>query len=183
MADILIAGIGNIFLGDDAFGSEVARQLAQRPWPDGVRVVDFGIRGLDLVYALLERHDAVILVDAVPRGCTPGTLYVIEPEIPEGETDDLTIQGHAMDPAKVLRLAATMGGPVQRVFLVGCEPASIEEMQDGLSAPVRQAVGEAISIVESLVQKLLCATVGSTSTAPLTPGGHREPVLDLFAEE
>jgi hydrogenase maturation protease len=172
MADILIAGIGNIFLGDDAFGSEVARQLAQQPWPDGVRAVDFGIRGLDLAYALLERHDAVILVDAVPRGCAPGTLYVIEPEVPEGETDDLTIQGHAMDPVKVLRLAATMGGPAQRVFLVGCEPASIEEMQDGLSAPVRRAVSEAVSLIESLVQKLRDAAAASS---PPPPGPGRAP--------
>ena len=78
-ARILIAGIGNIFLGDDAFGVEVARRLVRRRLPDGVRVVDFGIRGLDLTYALLDGYEAVILVDAAPRGGPPGTLYVLEP--------------------------------------------------------------------------------------------------------
>src|ERR1700734_1751902 len=94
---ILIAGIGNIFLGDDAFGSEVARRLAARPMPDGVKVVDFGIRGFDLTYALLDGSDATILVDATPRGGPPGTLYVIEPdpgEAREPEEADLLIQTH-----------------------------------------------------------------------------------------
>src|SRR5947209_3209759 len=83
------AGVGNIFLGDDAFGVEVAQRLARRPLPAGVRVVDFGIRGLDLTYALLDPYDAVVLVDAAPRGNAPGTLYVLEPEpqpdLPSGE--------------------------------------------------------------------------------------------------
>src|SRR6516225_7125141 len=78
---ILVAGIGNIFLGDDAFGVEVARRLAARPQPDGVRVADFGIRGIDLTYALLDGYETVILVDATPRGGQPGTLYVIEPDV------------------------------------------------------------------------------------------------------
>src|SRR6266853_193590 len=78
---VLIAGVGNIFLGDDAFGVEVAQRLARRPLPEGVRVVDFGIRGLDLAYALLDRYEAVVLVDAAPRGGAPGTIYVLEPEL------------------------------------------------------------------------------------------------------
>src|ERR1700676_3752545 len=85
---ILVAGIGNIFLGDDAFGVEVVRRLVQRPLPEGVRVVDFGIRGLDLTYALLDKYAAVIFVDAAPRGGTPGTLYVIEPELAGPEEAD-----------------------------------------------------------------------------------------------
>jgi hydrogenase maturation protease len=160
-ARILIAGIGNIFLGDDAFGVEVVRRLASRPLPDGVRVVDFGIRGLDLAYALLEDHEAVILVDAAPRGDQPGTLYVLEPELPAhaepGNADGL-VEAHSLDPVKVLRLVAALGGRVRRLLLVGCEPertGNLEEMQDGLSTPVQAAVEEAIPLIETLVTKLL----------------------------
>ena len=103
---ILVGGIGNIFLGDDAFGVEVVKRLAAKRLPRGVEVVDFGIKGLDLTYALLDGYDAVILVDAVPRGQQPGTVYVIEPE-PDNVTvdsvDDL-LEAHSLDPAKVLRL-------------------------------------------------------------------------------
>jgi hydrogenase maturation protease len=158
---ILIAGIGNIFFGDDAFGVEVVQRLARRPLPESVRVIDFGIRGLDLTYALLEGYEAVILVDAVPQGGSPGTLYVIEPRPdpePGSAAADLTLETHGMDPAKVLRVAAALGGQVQRVLLVGCEPgalASEEEMQMGLSEPVRAAVEPAVALIESLVPQLL----------------------------
>jgi hydrogenase maturation protease len=158
---ILIAGIGNIFLGDDAFGVEVVQRLKQRELPDDVRVVDFGIRGLDLVYALLDGYDAVILVDAAPRGGQPGTLYVVGPDHggPAEPADmNLFVQMHALDPAKVLRLAAALGGQVGRLLLVGCEPetaATTEDMSMGLSRPVRAAVDEAVGLVESLVWKLL----------------------------
>ncbi len=157
---ILIAGIGNIFLGDDAFGVEVAQRLTRRSLPPEVRVVDFGIRGLDLTYALLDGYEVVVLVDAVPRGGTPGTLYVLEPERDEAsEAADAVIETHNMDPVKVLRLAAAMGGKVDRLLLVGCEPApdsDYEDMQTGLSDPVRAAVDEAIRLIESLVARLLC---------------------------
>jgi hydrogenase maturation protease len=160
---ILIAGIGNIFLGDDAFGVEVARRLATRPQPGQVRVVDFGIRGIDLTYALLEGYETVILVDATPRGGQPGTLYVIEPDPGEpGEAGgaELMFETHNLDPVKVLRLAAALGGRVQRVLLVGCEPAPLdgeEDMQMELSEPVRAAVDEAVLLVESLVAQTLRA--------------------------
>ena len=110
---VLVAGVGNIFLGDDAFGVEVVRELARRPLPDGVRVVDFGIRGLDLTYALLDGYEAVILVDATPRGGPPGTLYVLEVEPPApggGRGRGPPAEGHNIDPVRVLRLAAAMGG-------------------------------------------------------------------------
>jgi hydrogenase maturation protease len=157
---ILVAGIGNIFLGDDAFGVEVAQQLARHEQPEEVRVVDFGIRGLDLAYALLDGYEAVILVDALPRGGPPGTLYVLEPASspPEGEGAGPLIETHGMDPVKVLRLAAAMGGQVKRLLVVGCEPSAPGEAEDmvaGLSDPVRQAVGEAVVLVESLVGRLL----------------------------
>jgi len=165
---ILIAGIGNVFLGDDAFGVEVVRLLANRPMPEDVRVVDYGIRGLDLVYALLDGWQAVVLVDAVPRGETPGTLYVIEPpreELAAGAETSLAIDGHQMDPVRVLRLAAGMGARLENIVIVGCEPSPLDEfdMQSGLSPAVEAAVPRAADLVESLVAKLATnpAAVGS----------------------
>lgn len=153
---ILVACVGNIFLGDDAFGVEVARLLAGRPLPAGVRVVDFGIRGIDLAYALLDGYDATILVDATARGGEPGTLYLIEPD--PAETDAASpaaaVEAHAMSPANVLRLAGSMGGVRGRILVVGCEPATLGPENEGvmgLSAPVAAALGEAVSMIESLV--------------------------------
>jgi hydrogenase maturation protease len=161
---ILIAGIGNIFLGDDAFGVEVAQRLAGRPMPEGVSVRDFGIRGLDLTYALMEDYDAIVLVDAAPHGEKPGTLYVIEPHIindgSESESDPL-IETHGMSPMKVLRMVKAMGGKSKRLLLVGCEPATLgpEEGHMGLSEPVQAAVDEAIVLVESLIHQLCAGEV------------------------
>jgi hydrogenase maturation protease len=158
---VLVACVGNIFLGDDAFGVEVARRLAGRDLPEGVRVVDFGIRGLDLTYALLDGYEAVILVDAAPRGGPPGTLYVLELSGEEAAPADGSVpavETHGMDPVKVLRLAAILGGKVGRLLVVGCEPAVAAEADDlhmGMSAPVRAAVDEAVPLIESLVARLL----------------------------
>ena len=116
---VLVAGIGNIFMADDGFGVEVARRLAQRELPPGVDVQDFGIRGLDLMYALGDDYDVVVLVDAVPRGEVPGTVSVIEPEV---EAGDMALDAHGMDPVKVLALARQLGDVPERVLLVGCEP-------------------------------------------------------------
>ncbi len=158
---ILVAGIGNIFLGDDAFGSEVARRLAGRAWPAEVRVVDFGIRGLDLVYALLDGYDVTLLIDATPRGGEPGTLYTIEPDLAElddaGDGAEALVEPHGMHPLKVLRMAKSMGAELKRILLVGCEPAPLqsEDGEMGLSEPVARAVDEAVGVVESLVAKIL----------------------------
>jgi hydrogenase maturation protease len=154
---ILIAGIGNIFLGDDAFGVEVVRRLIQRPMPEGVRAVDFGIRGYDLALALLDDQlELAILVDAVPRGETPGTLYVIEPDWNEAESSLQTTptETHALDPVKVFRLVLTLGGRPKRVLLVGCEPTPVLDEEDTpmtLSEPVEAVLGDAVQLVESLV--------------------------------
>jgi hydrogenase maturation protease len=159
-ARVLVAGVGNIFLGDDAFGVVVVRELARRPVPDGVRVVDFGIRGLDLTYALLDGYEAVVLVDATPRGGRPGTLYVLEVEPPDPGEAEAAVEGHNLDPVRVLRLAAALGSRVRRLLVVGCEPGppgDFEEMAAGLSEPVRAAVGEAVALVESLAGELLAA--------------------------
>ncbi len=156
---ILIACIGNIFLGDDGFGCEVARGLTQIRWPDNVKVVDFGIRGFDLAYALLEGHDVTIFVDATPRGSEPGTLYTIEPELGEIENIEAgaVVDAHSMNPMKVLSMVKSMGGEFKKILLVGCEPATFgpQEGQMGLSEPVATAVGEAVKIVESLVARVL----------------------------
>jgi hydrogenase maturation protease len=154
---VLVAGVGNIFLGDDAFGVEVAQRLLRRGLSDEVRVVDFGIRGLDLTYALLDGYESVVLVDAAPRGGSPGTLYILELPRDESPGDAAAVGGHDLGPAKVLRLAAAMGGQVGRLFLVGCEPAAAgaDEMAMGLSEAVRAAVEEAVPLVESLVARLL----------------------------
>ena len=158
---ILIAGIGNIFMGDDAFGCEAAQRLAVRPWPDGVRVVDYGIRGLDLAYALLDAPQAVILLDAAPRGGQPGTLYVIEPDLAQLATADpneMTLDAHTMNPLKVLRMVQGLGGELTRITLVGCEPADLgppDEGKMGLSEPVALAVEQAVECVLALVAKIL----------------------------
>jgi hydrogenase maturation protease len=165
---ILIAGIGNIFLGDDGFGVEVAQRLARRSLPAGVRVTDFGIRGYDLAYALIAGHDRTILVDACPRGETPGTVYVIDADVehlgdsPESPT---TLDAHDMNPVHVLRLARSLGAVPKHVLVVGCEPATLgpEEGQMGLSPPVAAAVDQAVALIESLVAKLQS---GDTSPYP-----------------
>jgi hydrogenase maturation protease len=158
---ILIAGIGNIFLGDDAFGSEVARRLQQLQLPEEVRVVDFGIRGFDLAYALLDGYGVTILVDATPRGGSPGTLYTIEPDL--NDLDELDAQGmmvetHGMNPMKVLAMVKSMGGKFERILLVGCEPEPLESEEEGrmgLSEPVQAAVAEAVELIGTLVARIL----------------------------
>ncbi len=161
---ILVAGIGNIFLGDDGFGVEVAQQLASRPLPDRVRVADFGIRGFDLAFAMLDEPEATILVDAMPRGEAPGTVYVLEPDLDEDgpslapDHADGSFQGHAMTPASVFALVRAMGGRPHNVIVVGCEPLTLgpeNEGYMGLSEPVANAVPEAVAVVERLLERLV----------------------------
>lgn len=157
---ILVAGIGNIFLGDDAFGVEVARRLAQRDLPAAVRVVDFGIRGFDLAYALQDGYETTILVDACPHGQAPGTLYVIEPDLTSLEDSPPgAVEAHSMNPANVLRMARALNIEVKNLLLVACEPETLggEEGQMGLSPPVDAAVEDAVKLVESLISKVLNA--------------------------
>jgi hydrogenase maturation protease len=150
---ILVAGVGNIFLGDDGFGVEVARRLAAEALPAGVLVADFGIRGVHLAYQLLEGYDAVILVDALSRGAEPGTVFVLEPDWEEEEAGS-SLDAHGLDPATVLRLVKTLGGTIGRLRVVGCEPAQLSA-QIGLSAPVQHGVEKAIQMVKELVDEQL----------------------------
>ena len=171
MTGILVAGIGNVFLGDDGFGVEVVQRLNVRhaahdlpAFPDCVRVVDFGIRGIDLCYALLDGVDAAILIDATQRGGAPGSLYVIEPSMdhaqeagsPDAYASPVLMSAHEMDPAKVLHAVRMMGGGCEDIVVVGCEPADFgfehgEEGRMGLSTAVAAAVDPAVELVRSMV--------------------------------
>src|ERR1700679_4079646 len=157
---ILIAGIGNVFLGDDAFGVEVVQRLASHKFPGRVKVIDFGIRGFDLAYTLLDGSDVTILVDACPRGGEPGNLYVIEPDLKSldsQEASQTSVDAHSMNPMNVIRMAKSIGGgSLTRILLVGCEPLTLgpEEGQMGLSEPVAAMVEGAARLVESLLDKI-----------------------------
>ena len=150
---VLVACVGNIFLGDDAFGVEVAKRLAAHQLPPGVSIIDFGIRSYDLAYALMNDWDLKILVDALPRGGNPGTIYVMEPELPSDISQD-ALDAHSMNPVAVLQLVGALGGQVGRLLVVGCEPETVEpsvEGNMGLSRPVTAAVDEAVRVIEGLV--------------------------------
>lgn len=151
-ARILVAGIGNIFLGDDGFGSEVVRN-AEIPRDDSrVRVIDYGIRGMHLAYDLLEDWDTLVLVDAVPSRGNPGTLHVFQAD---HESDSATpgIDGHSMDPAAVFASLRALGGNPPYTVVVGCEAGSVEE-GIGLTEPVAKAVPRAARAVEEIVAAL-----------------------------
>lgn len=147
---VLVAGIGNVFRGDDGFGSAVAKRLEQESFPDGVEVADYGIRGVHLAYQLLEGYDLLVLIDAVPRGGPPGTVYVIEPDPVSADDGAAPIDSHEMSPGLVLGLLPKLGGSVGRVLVVGCEPATAEPGME-LSAPVEAAIEGAAATVLSIV--------------------------------
>jgi hydrogenase maturation protease len=162
-ARILVAGIGNVFLGDDGFGVEVVRQLADAAVPEAVDVRDFGIRGMDLAYALQEDYDTVVFVDAAPRGEAPGTVSLVEPDL---DLDEVVLDTHGMDPLRVVALAQAMGHLPERVLVVACEPQTIvagehdEDLVGELSEPVQLAVDDAVALVRSLVEDLKAETSG-----------------------
>jgi hydrogenase maturation protease len=171
---ILVAGIGNIFFGDDAFGCEVARELSRRPLPENVRVIDFGIRSYDLAYAIMDDYAATILVDAVPRGQAPGTLFLIEPDLDNFASAAMP-DGHSMNPVSVLQLVRSLGGEPRGLYLVGCEPAVLEpeEGEMGLSETVQAAVPPAIELIEKLIQDLVGRTENSKNQPPLVEATER----------
>ena len=163
MTHILIAGIGNIFLGDDGFGVEVAHRLLARPVPAGATVIDAGIRGMDLAFRLLDPVDLLVLIDAVDATAQtggPGTLYVIEPEVDAMNQGDAS--GHGMNLPGVFALVRAMGGTLPRMLLVGCKPASLDE-QLGLSPLVEAAIEPALGIIEDL-----CARERERPSRPTT---------------
>ncbi len=180
MTRVLVAGAGNIFHGDDAFGVEVARRLSNCELPGDVAVVDFGIRGIDLTYALLDGYEAAVLVDAAQRGEAPGTLSVIEPEAQElGEStpEDLILSPHELEPAKALRLAASLGATCRRFVVVACEPLTLGGVDGamGLSEPVAAAVDPAIRLIRDLLGELARETSRS--------GQQQEPAAPRAGEQ
>jgi hydrogenase maturation protease len=174
----LVAGIGNVFLSDDAFGVEVAHRLAGRPLPDGARAEDYGIRGIHLAYELLEGYDTLVLVDAVPLGQAPGTLAVIEPkndasasagtevgasgvnEVPDPTAVPM-VDAHTMGPDVVLATLARLGGSVGRIVIVGCQPAELREGM-GLSPAVAAVVDDAADLCVEVLE----------AVAALGPAAH-----------
>jgi len=169
---VLVAGVGNIFLGDDGFGVEVARRLGEPAvrdrLPDGVQVGDYGTSGMHLAYDLADHgYETTILVDAAPRGETPGTLTVLEVR-PEDRADLASaggpqlLNGHGMQPEVVLGVLDMLGAEPGRILIVACEPASAEPGMS-LSAPVEAAVADAVALVTRLATEATSA-----------PAFHRE---------
>ncbi|MBJ7609459.1 MAG: hydrogenase maturation protease [Candidatus Dormibacteraeota bacterium] len=181
-ARVLVAGIGNLFLGDDGFGVAVAQELLRSGAlvDDDIKIGDYGIRGYDLAYEILEGHESVVLIDATQRGDAPGTLYVIEAD-PDASVPDLAdepdhgqgaFQGHLMTPAAVFHLVRTMGGTMGRVLVVGCEPETFGPENIGqmeLSPVVAAAVPEAVATVERVVRDLLPDVAIPAAAAALDP--------------
>jgi hydrogenase maturation protease len=152
---ILVAGIGNIFLGDDGFGPEVLRRLTDQLASESVRVSDYGIGGMHLAYDLLEQWDALVLVDALPNRGSPGRVHVFEAD--HGSLASTpALDAHAMDPAAVFASLRALGGVAPRTIVVGCEVADVADRM-GLSEAVRAAVPEAVTAVESAVAMLVDA--------------------------
>jgi len=167
-AGVLVACIGNIFLGDDGFGFEVAQAMAGSTLPAGVELVDYGIRGLDLAYALLRPWQAVIIVDAIGRGGAPGTLYLVEAAEEQMQEAGQGIDPHAMDPVRVLSTARSLGEVGASIYIVGCEPQDFGEEPEGrmgLSPPVALAVPEAARMVLELAEKLANAAASTPECA------------------
>ena len=155
---ILVAGIGNIFLGDDAFGSEVARRLMSERLPPEVRVIDFGIRTYDLAYAIMDGYDVTILVDITAQGQAPGTVYLIEPDLNQlDQLDANLVDAHSMNPARVLQMLRIFGSSPGKLYLIGCEPAilEVEDGQIGMSETVEKSVPQAIEWIKTLLDDLL----------------------------
>ena len=173
----LVAGIGNIFMGDDGFGCEVAQRLSRSKLPEGVDVVDFGIRSMDLGYALTADYEVAILIDTVERNDAPGTVFVIEPAIEEVQLTELEsgehmIVPHAMDLAKILRFVASLGRRRPRVLLVACQPEYLGGAHGhiGLSIRVAAAVDEAVREVEAILRQIdreQCRSAGETTAIGL----------------
>jgi hydrogenase maturation protease len=176
---ILVAGIGNIFMGDDAFGVEVVNELSRRKLPGEVLVRDFGIRSYDLAYAMMDGYDVMILVDATPQGQPPGTIYLIEPDL--GGLDNLedeAVNAHSMNPVRVLQMLRAFGTRPGPLYLAGCEPGILETEEIGLSEPVRAAIPQAVAMIESLIDELLRENGAAGLVRPDLKGGDSYGALD-----
>lgn len=164
----LVAGVGNIFLGDDGFGPEVARRLQSCTLPDGARVKDYGVGGIHLAYDVAEGLDLLVLVDTVSRDVAPGTLALLE--VGQDDLPTVAVDAHAMDPAAMLATVETLGGQRPRTLLVGCQP-SVLDAHMGLSGPVAAAVDRAVDAVVHLLDE--AATRGAARAASHQGGTTR----------
>jgi hydrogenase maturation protease len=166
VSGVLVAGIGNVFLGDDGFGVEVVRRLATTTLPAGVDVADYGIRGVHLAFDLAGGpHDALVLVDAVPLDEPPGTLAVLEVPLDGAPARGASVDGHSITPVAVLDLLRTLGGSLRRAVVVGCRPAVLAE-GIGLSPPVQAAVDPAVRLVADVVPDLLDTAIPTHARRP-----------------
>ena len=170
---ILVAGVGNVFLRDDAFGVEVVRLLAERPQPPGVQIRDYGIRGVHLAYELLNGYDLFVLVDAAPRGEEPGTVTVLEVDAPGPEAQPV-IDAHSLTPDAIFGLLSALGGHPGRSMVVACEPADVDAGM-GLSGPVQAALPHAVRAVE----EILAGTAAAGQQAGEQDAHERGPRADL----
>jgi hydrogenase maturation protease len=161
----LVAGVGNLFLSDDGFGPEVARRLSDLAVPEGVRVVDYGIRGTHLAYDLIEGWDRLILIDLVPPRGQPGRIHVLE--VGPDEAGDGAFDPHGMEPRSMLHTVAALGGHIVPTIVVGCEPAELGE-GIGLSPAVNEAVGRAAQ----MVVELLATAAGGTGPSGAAKAGE-----------
>ena len=168
---ILVAGVGNVFLRDDAFGVEVVRLLAERPQPPGVQIRDYGIRGVHLVYELLDGYDLFVLIDAAPRGEAPGTVSVLEVELPSPEAQPV-IDAHSLTPDAIFGLLSSLGGHPGRNLVVACEPAEVDAGMD-LSDPVREALPHAVRAVE----EILAQATGADPQAGVREAGNEQECM------
>ena len=154
---ILVAGVGNAWLQDDAFGGECARRLEARGVPSGVTVMDFGTGGLDLAYEVMRGYDALVILDASRQGGEPGTLYVMEAEredFPDAIEDGENIDPHGMDPKTMLRFVKAVGGWPGKVVIIACEPGEVDEVGMGLTPKVEAAMEQALALVLETIEEL-----------------------------
>ncbi len=164
-ARVLVAGIGNMFLQDDGFGPETARRLAARALPDGVKAIDYGIRGMHLAYDLLDGYDELVIIDATPRQGAPGDIVVLE--VGPDDIGSAELDAHGMAPVAVLGSLGALGGELPRTFVVGCEPGDVSEGM-GLTPPVEAAVDRAVDVVLDLLEDKLHLIHRSTDASSAT---------------
>jgi hydrogenase maturation protease len=164
----LVAGVGNVFLGDDAFGVEVVRLLGEQPREDGVEIRDFGIRGVHLAYELLNGCDLFVLIDAAPRGEKPGTVTVVDVELPDrASMTSPVIDAHSLTPDSIFALLVSLGGRPGRSLLVACEPADVSAGM-GLSEPVTEALPHAVRAVREILAQAAADTPDEQNAGRVT---------------
>lgn len=151
---VIIGCVGNVLRGDDGFGPAVAERLSALP--EGAEVVETGIGGIALLQEILAGCDGLVLIDAVDRGAEPGTVFLIEPDVLEGEH---VADVHLANPERVLTMAKSMGALPRRVLIVGCQPADVDELEQGLSPAVERAVETAVDRVQAAVREWVAAPV------------------------